>query len=82
MFEVYAIWNKQAKKLYIGQTKDLDERMRLHNEKVLKGYTSRFRGSWDIIYREKVGTRNEALIRERQLKSHQGREFIKQYIPR
>ncbi|MBT6034003.1 MAG: GIY-YIG nuclease family protein [Candidatus Jacksonbacteria bacterium] len=79
-YTVYAIYNKKHNKIYIGQTHDLDERLRLHNEKVLKGYTSRFGGVWEIIYRERAKNRKEALMREKQLKSYRGREFIKQFI--
>ena len=82
MYHVYAIYNIQAKKFYIGQTKDLNERLRLHNEKKLKGYTSKFDGVWNIIYSEPCITRQDALIREKELKSFRGREFVKKHIPR
>lgn len=81
MFYVYAIYNELSDKIYIGQTSDLDERIRLHNEKALKGYTSRFPGEWKVIYQESVSTRQEALVREKQLKSFRGREFVKSHIP-
>lgn len=80
MYLIYAIFNPKHKKIYIGQTQDLAERIRLHNDHAFKGYTSRFDGEWQLIYSERVGTRQQALIREKQLKSYRGREFIKQYI--
>jgi putative endonuclease len=81
MYKVYAIYNKSADKIYIGQTENLVERLRLHNEHALKGYTARFQGEWMLIYEESVATRSEALKREKQLKSFRGREFIKNHIP-
>ena len=81
MFTVYAIYNQKHGKIYIGQTDNLTIRLELHNKKVLKGYTSRFDGEWKVIYSEVVKTRQEALKREKQLKSYRGREFIKQHIP-
>ena len=78
---VYAIYNDKFKKIYIGQTRDLEVRLKLHNDKAFKGYTSRFEGSWVVIYKEVTKTRRKALEREKQLKSFRGREFIKQYIP-
>lgn len=81
MFIVYAAFNKQVSKIYVGQTKDLEERLKLHNEHKFKGYTSRFSGEWKVIYTESFSTRQEALKREKQLKSYRGREFIKQNIP-
>ena len=83
MYFVYAIHNSNHNKLYIGQTHDLDLRIKMHNEKILeKSYTSRFEGEWKLIYSEKAETRQAALKRERQLKSYRGRQFLKQYIPR
>ncbi len=70
-----------ADKIYIGQTSNLEERLKLHNDKVFKGYTSRFDGSWIIVYSEVAVNRGEALRREKQLKSYRGRQFIKQHIP-
>jgi putative endonuclease len=81
MFTVYAIYNKQADKYYIGQTSDIVNRLRLHNSNTFKGYTSRFQGEWELIYNESVATRSEALAREKQLKSYRGREYIKTHIP-
>jgi putative endonuclease len=77
---IYAIYNPKHKKIYIGQTLDLNERLLLHNNHTFKGYTSRFDGEWQLIYSEKVDTRQQALIKEKQLKSYRGREFIKQHI--
>jgi putative endonuclease len=57
MYQVYAIYNKLADKIYIGQTSDLTQRINLHNIKAFKGYTSRFDGEWQLIYSEKVDTR-------------------------
>lgn len=81
-YYVYAIYNAQCNKIYIGQTKNLDDRLKLHNEKIFRGYTSQFEGSWIVIYKEKVNSRQEALKREKQLKSFRGREFIKEQIIR
>ena len=82
MYFVYAIYNSKHKKIYIGQTENLEERIRLHNDKLFKNsYTARFDGSWILIYQEKAENRTEALKREKQLKSFRGREFIKNYIP-
>ena len=81
MFNVYAIYNSTANKVYIGQTEDIDRRVAEHNRHTIMGFTARFRGEWELIYKESVATRSEALIREKQLKSGNGREFIKQFIP-
>ena len=82
MYSVYTIYNKKHNKIYIGQTKDLNERLKLHNENKFRGsYTSRFDGGWILIYSEELPQRERALKRERQLKSYQGRRFVKKFIP-
>jgi putative endonuclease len=81
MYFVYGIHNTKHDKIYIGQTKDLPSRLGLHNNHTFKGYTSRFDGKWDLIYSEECNTREDALIREKQLKSYRGRQFIKSNIP-
>jgi putative endonuclease len=81
MYDVYAIYNLDHNKIYVGQTKDLKTRLILHNNHSFKGYTSRFDGEWKLIYKEMVSTRQEALEREKQLKSYRGREFIRLNIP-
>lgn len=78
---VCAICNQEKEKIYIGQTKNLKKRLELHNSKAFKGYTSRFSGLWNLIYSEEVASRTDALRREKQLKSFQGRQFVKKFIP-
>ena len=79
---VYAIYNKKHDKIYVGQTINIIERLRLHNEKVFKtSFTARFDGEWILIYSESVENRSRALIREKQLKSYRERESLKKYIP-
>ena len=81
MYSVYAIYNSKNSKIYIGQSEDLDVRIKLHREKIFKNsYTSRFDGEWKVIHKENFGTRKEALVREKQLKSYGGREFIRSLI--
>lgn len=78
---VYAIYNRKHDKIYIGQTENLEERLRLHNDKSFKNsYTSKFDGGWELIYKEEKESRSKALLREKQLKSYRGREFIRKQI--
>ena len=80
-FFVYVAHNSVFNKIYIGQTNDLDKRIMEHNEKFGNHYTSKFSGNWKLIYKEEFKTRQEAIKREKQLKSYKGREFVKQFIP-
>lgn len=79
MFFVYAIINREYNKIYIGQTCDIEQRLKLHNQRTFKkSFTAKFSGKWELIYKEEFLTRSEALKREKELKSYRGREFLKQ----
>lgn len=79
---VYSIYNSKHNKIYIGQTKNIEDRLDMHNRKLFSNsYTSRFDGEWNLIYQESLNDRKTALLREKQLKSYRGRQFIKKFIP-
>ena len=80
MFYVYAIYNKERNKIYIGQTADLERRLKRHNGELkskLSSFTSKNAGNWELIYSEEIDTRENAMKREKQLKTFKGRLFIK-----
>ncbi len=78
MFQVYVIQNPDGK-IYIGQTSQLDIRLKQHNdpEHTLTRTTKRFRGPWILVYQETLPDRSSALKREKALKSGQGRQWLK-----
>lgn len=76
-FFVYILRNPQGR-LYIGYTTDLEERVRQHQTGEA-GWT-RSRGPWRLVYSESFTTRSEAMARERQLKSGQGRLWLKSNV--
>ena len=81
-FVVYVIQSCSSEKIYIGHTIDFKKRLRQHNDPnwIFDGYTKLNKGPWKLIYKEEFTTRKEAIIREKQLKSAQGRKFIHQKI--
>jgi putative endonuclease len=80
MWIVYALYNLEKEKIYIGQTANIERRLIEHNQKRGNHFTANIKGDWKLIYKEEINTRREALIREKQLKSYRGREFIKKLI--
>ena len=79
IYFVYIIKNNSGK-IYIGQTYDLEKRIREHNESGT-GYTSKFR-PWKLIHNENFSSRKEAMAREKYLKTGTGRDWIKKEILR
>lgn len=81
MYFVYALYNADNKKMYVGQTLNLTIRVYEHNHHLhSRSYTSRFNGEWKLFYQEAFSSREEALKREKQLKSYRGREFLKRQV--
>lgn len=78
---IYALYNKETNKIYIGETSNVQRRVSEHNKKLGNHYTAKIKGDWKLIYKEEAEDRTNALIREKQLKSYRGRQFIKQFIP-
>jgi putative endonuclease len=67
MFTVYILKSIHNEKFYVGQTEDLEARLRLHNS-IRAKWTKRFQ-PWEIVYTEQFKTRAKAMVREKEIKS-------------
>ena len=79
----YVIRSEYSGKIYIGQTDNLEFRLRRHNGTFptnKKSYTKINKGPWILVYHESFNTRSEAIRREKYLKSHRGRDWIRTII--
>ncbi len=74
MFTVYALYSEKHHKIYIGMTSNLEKRFFAHNN-LPKGWTANFR-PWKLVHTEEFSSKEEALLREKELKSARGRESI------
>ena len=83
MYSTYAIYNQGRDRIYVGHSGNLQDRLERHN-RVLpnknKSFTAKNSGNWELVHEEKFETRQEAMVREKQLKSAQGRKFIRSLI--
>jgi putative endonuclease len=79
MFTVYVLHSVSFNKIYVGYSSNLEDRMRSHNFFATKGFTAKFR-PWTLVYSENYVAKNEAIKRERELKSARGRKFIWELI--
>ena len=79
MFTVYVLYSEKYDKLYVGYTSDLKQRLLSHNELSRKGWTVKYR-PWELIYTDKFTDKSSAMKRERELKSHKGRDILRTLI--
>jgi putative endonuclease len=64
--------------LYKGHTSDLGRRLIEHNQEG-NSYT-KLRGPWELVYKEKLNTRSEAMKRESYYKTGKGRDALNRRI--
>lgn len=85
MVTVYVIKSESTDKIYVGQTENFESRIQRHNKELTsstKSYTAKNKGPWRPVYKETFKTRSEAIKREKYLKSHVGRDYIKNILAR
>jgi putative endonuclease len=84
MFYIYVLQSESDDGLYIGFSTDLRRRIKEHQEG--KSFATSYRKPWRLIYYEAYLEEEDALGRERYLKSGGGRRFLikqlKHYLQR
>ena len=78
MFYVYVLHLEFDQGLYIGFSADLRRRLAEHRQGL--AFATSFRGPWRLIYYEAYLEEEDALGRERYLKSGGGRRFFKNQL--
>ena len=72
---VYVLISEQDNSWYIGYTSNLNERLKQHNSG--KTITTSKKMPWIILYYEVSFNKEDAIAREKYLKSGMGRRFLK-----
>ena len=80
-FYVYALYSEKFDKIYVGFSVDVQKRLAAHNDELNTGWTAKYQ-PWKIIYTETLETKTDALKREKQLKTNQGRIFVRNIVAR
>ena len=78
MFYTYVLKSEKDGKLYVGFTKDLKQRFECHNNGLVP--STRERRPLRLIYYEACLSKDDALKREKYLKTYHGKMFIKKRI--
>jgi putative endonuclease len=80
MFWVYILENPTGM-FYIGQTDNLERRVKEHNTSVKgSGKFTHKNGPWKLVYHERFPNRPEAVVRERFIKSRRSAQWIRDYL--
>lgn len=79
MYYVYLLENEDKKSWYIGYTANLKKRVAEHNSGK-GGQTTRRVKNWKLIYYEAYLNKNDAIGREKFLKSGSGWKFLKKQL--
>ena len=66
MWFVYIIQSEKSKKIYIGLTNNLQERLKKHNQQ--KSFSTKRDIPWQIVYYEAYQSIKDATLREKRLK--------------
>ena len=72
---VYILYSRSLQKHYVGQTKDLSDRLNRHNggrEKFTKNGVP-----WNLVWSQSCSNRREAIILERKIKKRGASRFLK-----
>ena len=75
---VYILFSEKDKKLYVGCTTNLEQRLRAHNSGSV--LATKHRRPFIVIYKEEHDNESEAFKRERFLKSLWGARFKKKIL--
>jgi len=78
MFYVYILRSVKFGVYYVGCTKDIKKRLKLHNDGFVK--STQNKKPWELLYQEKYESLNEARQRELKIKSWKRRSAIGKLI--
>lgn len=77
-FYIYIIESQTNQKFYIGQTNNIENRLKRHNNK--ESLSTKNGVPWKLIYYEEFENRSGAMKREIHLKSLKNRNYLKNNI--
>jgi putative endonuclease len=78
MFFLYILESISSGKLYIGQTNNLEDRLKRHQEN--RNLSTKGRGPWELLFSQAFITRSEAFQLEQKLKNWKSSIRVKEWI--
>lgn len=75
MYYVYVLQSEKDKNFYVGYTNNLKERLKLHNDEKVSSTKNRL--PMRLIYYESCLNQDDAIHREKYLKTSWGKRYLK-----
>ena len=76
MFYTYVLYSPKSKRLYVGYTEDLKQRLNEHNEGIGGNYSNKNK-PFKLVFYEAFLAKEDAIKQEKFYKSGYGREVLK-----
>ncbi len=71
---VYILYSEKRSKYYVGQTADIDKRLKRHNLGIVRSTKTGI--PWVLVLQMEVLTRSEAMLLERKIKKRGAKRFL------
>ena len=71
---VYILYSEKRSRYYVGQTADIDKRLKRHNLGIVPSAKSG--APWELVLQIEVLSRSEALVLERRIKKRGAKRYI------
>ncbi len=78
MFYTYVLVCESLGKTYIGQTNNLEDRLKRHNSN--RNLFTKNKGKWKLIFSKAFNNRGEAILLEKKLKGFKNKNYLLNWI--
>jgi putative endonuclease len=78
MFFVYILQNDIDGSFYVGQTQNIRDRLKRHNEN--RSLFTKDKGTWSLVHLEKFNSSSEAVKREKDIKKKKSKKYIEYLV--
>jgi putative endonuclease len=78
MYFTYILQSTTSGIIYIGQTNNIEDRLRRHNSNQNKW--TKNKGPWKLLFSQQFATRSEAMAMEKKLKSFKNKTYLLDWI--
>ncbi len=75
---VYILYSVKSSRYYVGQTADINKRLKRHNHGKVPSTKSAV--PWKLVLQIEVETRSEAIVLERKIKKRGAKRFVDDHL--